>query len=99
MKKFIEDLGVMPSMKNPIEIQCDNTGAIAQAKEPRLHHRSKHILRRFHIIHEIIERGDVKICKVATENNPADPFTKALSQSKHESHARSIGLRFMSDWL
>ena len=74
-KKFFR-LGVVPSITNPVDIYCDNNGAIAQAKEPRSHHRSKHILRRFHLIREIIERGDVKICRVHTDDNVVDPLTK-----------------------
>ncbi|KAI3708350.1 hypothetical protein L2E82_37518 [Cichorium intybus] len=46
MRKFIEDLGVVPSIRDPIEIFCDNLGAIAQAKEPRLYQKTKHIHRR-----------------------------------------------------
>ena len=37
-----------------------------------------------------IERGDVKICRVHTDDNVADPLTKPLPQSKHDSHTRSI---------
>ena len=48
LKKFIGELGVVPSIANPIALYCDNNGAIAQAKEPRSHQRSKHILRKFH---------------------------------------------------
>ena len=81
-----------------MEVYCDNNGAIAQAKEPRSHQRSKHILRRFHIIHEIIEIRDVKICRVHTDDNVVDCLTKPLPQSKHDSHTRSIGIRFMPDW-
>ncbi|KAJ9547812.1 hypothetical protein OSB04_020355 [Centaurea solstitialis] len=92
MKKFITDLGVVRSICDPVKIYCDNEGAIAQAKEPRSHQRSKHIMRRYHLIREIIERGDVKICKVRSEDNPADPLTKPLSQSKHDAHISSIGL-------
>jgi hypothetical protein len=99
MKKFISDLGVMPSIQDPIEIFCDNEGAIAQAKEPRSHHNTKHILRRFHYIRDIVDRGDVCIRKVHTNQNLADPFTKPLALAKHESHARSIGLRFARDWI
>ncbi|KAI3687928.1 hypothetical protein L1987_81633 [Smallanthus sonchifolius] len=47
MKKFITDLDVVPSIRQPIEILCDNTGAIAQAKESRSHHKAKHILIKF----------------------------------------------------
>ncbi|WVZ89576.1 hypothetical protein U9M48_035958, partial [Paspalum notatum var. saurae] len=59
----------------------DNIGAIAQAKEPRSHQKSKHMLRRYHLIREIIDRGDVKICKVHTDLNVADPLMKPLPQS------------------
>ena len=79
MKKFIEELGVVPSIANPVDLYCDNNGAIAQAKEPRSHQRSKHILRRFHLIREIIARGDIKICRVDSDDNIADPLTKPLS--------------------
>lgn len=99
IKKFISDLGIVPSIVDPIELLCDNNGAIAQAKEPRSHQKSKHIQRRYHLIREIIERGDVKICKVPTLDNVADPLTKALAQQKHDGHTRSMGIRFMPNWL
>ena len=91
IKNFIFRLGVVPSITNPVDVYCDNNGAIAQAKEPRSHQRSKHILRRFHLIREIIEKRDVKICRVHTDDNDVDPLTKPLPQSKHDSHTRSIG--------
>ena len=46
IKIFIFRLGVVPSITNPVDVYCDNNRAIAQAKEPRSHQRSKHILRR-----------------------------------------------------
>ena len=60
IRKFIIGLGVVPSIVDPIELHCDNNGAIAQAKEPRSHQKSKHILRRYHLIREILDRGDVQ---------------------------------------
>ena len=80
MKKFITELGVVPEIKNPVSLYCDNTGAVAQAKKPRSYHKSKHILRYFHLVREIIERQDVVIEQVEIKNNIADPFTKALPQ-------------------
>ena len=44
-------------------------------------------------------REDIHICKVHTNDNVADPLTKALSQQKHESHTSSISIRYMNDWL
>ena len=98
IKKFIIDLEMVPSITNPVDVYCDNNGAIAQAKEPRSHQRSKHILRRYHLIREIIERGDVKICRVPTDDNVADPLTKPLPQAKHDCHARFIGIRYIDEW-
>ncbi|VFQ90148.1 unnamed protein product [Cuscuta campestris] len=79
-------------IKNPIPLFCDNNGEIAQAKEPRSHQKTKHIVRRYHIIREIIARGDVEICKIGTDDNIADRLTKALGKPKHESHTWSMGI-------
>ncbi|KAL0405474.1 UNVERIFIED_CONTAM: hypothetical protein Slati_3861300 [Sesamum latifolium] len=61
MKKYIQELGVVPSIVEPVVIFCDNNGAIAQAKESRSHHRSKHILRRYHLLREMVSRGDCRM--------------------------------------
>ncbi|KAK8670168.1 hypothetical protein V6N13_104928 [Hibiscus sabdariffa] len=98
IKKFVTELGVVPSISDALELYCDNNGAIAQAKEPRSHQRSKHILRRFDLIREIVDRGDVEICKVHTDDNIADPLTKPPSQQKHDRHTESLGIRYVSDW-
>ncbi|KAK8656121.1 hypothetical protein V6N13_108680 [Hibiscus sabdariffa] len=98
IKKFVTELGVVPSISDALELYCDNNGAIAQAKEPISHQRSKHILRRFHLIREIVDRGDLEICKVHTDDNIADPLTKPLSQQKHDRHTESLGIRYVSDW-
>ena len=34
IKKFVSELGVVPSCSSLIDLYCDNNGAIAQAKEP-----------------------------------------------------------------
>ncbi|KAL4360973.1 hypothetical protein GQ457_04G020370 [Hibiscus cannabinus] len=98
IKKFIIELGVIPSISDAVDLYCDNNGAIAQGKEPRYHQRSKHFLRRFHLIHEIIVRGDVEICKVHTDDNIVDPLTKPLAQQKHDRHAESLDIRYVSYW-
>ena len=59
IKNFVFRLGVVPSITNPVDVYCDNNGAIAQVKEPRSHQRSKHILKHFHLIREIIEREEM----------------------------------------
>ncbi|KAL0423761.1 UNVERIFIED_CONTAM: Retrovirus-related Pol polyprotein from transposon TNT 1-94 [Sesamum radiatum] len=42
MKNYIQKLGVVPSITEPVVIFFDNNGVIAQTKELISHHRSKH---------------------------------------------------------
>ncbi|KAK1645159.1 hypothetical protein QYE76_062964 [Lolium multiflorum] len=92
MKRFIVELGVVPSALDPLVIYCD-MGAIANAQEPRSHKGLKHIKLRYHSIREYIEDGKVKICKVHTDLNVADPLTKALPRAKHDQHQNAMGVR------
>ncbi|KAL0439499.1 UNVERIFIED_CONTAM: Retrovirus-related Pol polyprotein from transposon RE1 [Sesamum latifolium] len=80
MKNYIQELGVVPSITEPVVIFCDNNGAIAQAKEPRSHHRSKHILRRYHLLREMVSRDDCRMDRVSSAENTADPLTKPMLQ-------------------
>ncbi|KAJ9560249.1 hypothetical protein OSB04_005409 [Centaurea solstitialis] len=99
LRNFLSDLRVVTSVSRPIDILCDNSGAMAQAKELREHHKSRHVLRKYHLIREIIGRGDVRICKIPTEDNVADPLTKPLARVKHEAHASSIGMQYLdTNW-
>ena len=81
MKEFISDLGVIPSASGPMKIFCDNTGAIALAKGSRFHKRTKHIKRRFNSIRDLVQVGDIEICKIHMDLNVEDPLTKIISQS------------------
>ena len=63
MKEFIFDLGVIPSASGPMKIFCDNTGAIGLAKKSGFHKRTKHIKRRFNSIRDLVQVGDIEICK------------------------------------
>ena len=96
MKEFISDLGVIPSASGPMKIFCDNTRAIALAKESRFHKRTKHIKRRFNAIHHQVSEGDIEICKIHMDLNVADSLTKPLPRAKHDQHQSSMGVRIIT---
>lgn len=52
--KFLLELCVVPSIQSPIILYCDNSGAITNGRKPRCHKRSKHIERKYHLIHDIV---------------------------------------------
>ncbi|VVA21969.1 PREDICTED: Retrovirus-related Pol poly from, partial [Prunus dulcis] len=55
---------------------CDNTSAIAMAKNPVFHQRSKRIKRKFHFIREAIQEGVIELLYCKGEEQIADIFTK-----------------------
>ncbi|WVZ23807.1 hypothetical protein V8G54_002351 [Vigna mungo] len=46
------------------------------------HSRTKHIDVKLHFVRSIVESGDVQICKIASEENPADMLTKPLAKER-----------------
>ena len=51
------------------------------------------------MIREWKSEGEIRICKVGTDDNVADPLTKPLPQVKHNKHVEAMGIRHVGDWL
>ena len=60
-----------------------------------MHSVAKHIPRRYHVVREYVQDGKVKVSKVHTDLNAADPLTKPLPREKHEQHREAIGVRVL----
>ncbi|GKB54486.1 hypothetical protein Tco_0905239 [Tanacetum coccineum] len=97
--KFISGLGVVPTIEKPINMYCDNTGAIAIANESGITKGARHFRAKVHYLREVIEFGDIKLEKVHTDDNLADPFTKALAFPKHSELTRNIGMLPASSFM
>ena len=74
LKKFLSDLSVVRMEQVPITLFCDNNRVVAQSKDPRNHEKGKHIERKYHIIQDIVARGDVAVAKIDSASNLVDPF-------------------------
>ena len=72
----------------------NNQGAIALAKNPGFHARSKHIDIQYHFIRSHIdqEKGTINLLYCPTEDRTADILTKGLSRDRHQKHAAAMGL-------
>ena len=99
LKKLYTDLEVVQNMEKPLVLYYDNNGAVANSKEPRSHKRGKHIERKYHLIREIVHRGDVAVMKIGSGQNLEDPFTKTLPKKVFKGHLEGLGLRYMSHLL
>nr|GFA51655.1 hypothetical protein [Tanacetum cinerariifolium] len=99
MRKFVGDLGVMPSINKPINMYCDNSAAIIFANEPGIMKGARHFLRRYHYVREQVETGEIKLIKVHTDDNLADPFTTAFPRGMVIDHAKGIRLQLASSFM
>jgi hypothetical protein len=72
-------------------LNMDSQSAMALAKNPTHHKRSKHIDIKYHWLREYtFENNTVELVHCGTEDMVADVMTKALAADSHEKHARNI---------
>jgi hypothetical protein len=92
LRAFLVGLGLNASA--PTNILCDSQGAIALAKNPEHHQRSKHIDLRYHFVREQVTGGAISLVYTSTSDMAADQLTKPLSREMHNRCIRSMGLRW-----
>jgi transposase InsO family protein len=65
-----------------IQILCDNTSAINLSKNPIQHSRSKHIEIKHHFLRDHVNKKDVELNFIETDNQLADIFTKPMVEDR-----------------
>nr|GEV79126.1 hypothetical protein [Tanacetum cinerariifolium] len=99
VRKFIYGLGVVLTIEEPINMYFDNTRATDITNESVITKGARRFHAKVHYLREVIEYGDIKLEKVHTYDNLADPFTKALAFLKHSEHTRNIGMLLASSLM
>ena len=89
-RTFLTELGHPPS--TAITVHSDNQGAIALAKNPEHHKRTKHIDIQHHYVRELVSAGTVVMPHIGTEEMVADALTKALAAERHTKLTRRMGV-------
>jgi len=75
-----------------LTLSCDNLSAINISKNPIQHSRTKHIDIRHHFIRDLVEKKIVTLEHVATQEQLADIFTKALDVKQFEKLRSKLGI-------
>jgi transposase InsO family protein len=91
-KAFVTQLAIPGVTTNRMLMNMDSQGAIALAKNPEFHARTKHIDVQHHFIREHVMKGTVKLSYVPTGVMVADIFTKALPRDRHVNLVKLVGL-------
>ena len=95
LAQILRDMGFPEYIgKDPksVEMRADNQGAIALAKNPHLHERSKHIDISYHHIRDLEEQKKITIKYVPTTEMIADGFTKPLERVAFDKFKNMLGL-------
>ena len=90
LKKLLKEFKIYPD--ESVTIYQDNQGAIALAKNPVFHQRTKHIDIRYHFVREMLEDKEIEICFTPTSEMHADFLTKNLPRPKFERDVKAIKL-------
>jgi uncharacterized protein (UPF0303 family) len=70
---------------------------ITNANDHKSSKHTMHIKRKYHVIHEFVKNGDIKVCKVGTTSNTTNPIAKSLPLAKYVRHVGAINIRYMKD--
>ncbi len=68
----------------------DNSGALEMAKIHKYRPRTKHLNVKLHHFRDYVERGEISIHDIATQDQPADFLTKALNEDTQTKHRRKL---------
>ena len=91
LRQLLADVGLV--QEGSTQILCDNQGAIALAKNPTHHSRTKHIDVQHHFIRERVEDEVIELKYVPTQAMVADVLTKSLGKPQHQNLIEKMGLR------
>lgn len=90
-RRILQEAGVLINEATPLG--CDNQSAIAVAKNPVHHGRTKHIDVRYHFIRSLVTDNVISLHHCSSDRQLADILTKPLSPEKHSIMRGLIGMR------
>jgi hypothetical protein len=80
-------------IEKPTILYMDNQSAIAIARKPEFHDRSKHIEICHHFLRQKVDDEELELEYVPTGDQVADVLTKGLVREKHDRFAGAMGVR------
>ena len=61
-------------------LYCDSMAALAYARDPKYHGKTKHIQIRYHFVRDMITQNEVVLKHIPTNEMVADPFIKPIAR-------------------
>ena len=96
LKAFMSELGEEVS-DGALPVFEDNQGAIALAKNPEFHKRTKHIDIRYHFVREKVEEGQVVLKYCHTKDMLAEIMTKPITVAQFDTLRTKLGIQVATE--
>jgi hypothetical protein len=84
--------GLFDQVLDSTVIYCDNQSCVKLSENPVFHDRSKHIEIKYYFLRDKVQRGEVVLQYISTDEQTADILTKPLSKIKFAYLRDKLGL-------
>ena len=92
LRTLLDEIGAFKHIAPMSTLNGDNQGAIALARNPEYHARTKHIDIQYHFIRELVSTDTIHLRFCPSTDMIADIMTKALPRPTHDKHTHGMGL-------
>lgn len=79
-------------LTEPPLLQCDNLSALALSSNPVFYSKIKHLDTDYHFVREKVQKGNLVVQYIPTDDQIANVFTKGLHNLVFLKHCTSLGL-------
>ena len=93
LRRFLQRLDIVASAMDPVTIYSDSMAALAYAKDPKYHGKTKHIEIKYHYIRDMVAKKEMFLEHNSTKNMLANPLTKLIARDPFHGHIKGLGLR------
>ncbi|KAA3471058.1 Integrase, catalytic core [Gossypium australe] len=90
LRKIMADMNL--HQREATEIRCDNQSAVAIAKNPMFHGKTKHFKIKFHFVREMEQSQEIRLVHCSSEDQLADILTKPLCVSRFKNLIAKLGV-------
>ena len=91
LRQFLKELG-LDQKAVPTPMYGDSRGAIMLARNNMFHRRTKHIEIAYHYTRSRLEKGDIRLYYIRSEDNISDILTKPVKVTTFNSIVQLIGI-------
>ena len=99
LRDLIYEISLWEKPIPPILIHCNSTATIGRVRNCYYNGKSRPIRKKYSIMWSYLSSDIITMDYIKSNNNFADPFTKALAKDRVWNTSRMIGLKSIEPWV